>query len=235
MSRATGRSTLQILFESKDEYAVYKPKGMACEKRIDIEKDSLVAILTETLNQQIYLPHRLDAVTCGIVLAARSKEAVAFHNKQIADRLWKKHYIARVTWPDGFHSEQLIGRHKAFLKRKGNRSVVVASGGAPSFLEILAIEPVQGAPHERHVLVRLLTGRYHQIRAMFQAMGIPLCGDPMYPGGNQTDESFYLEHASLGFVSMQDGKWQRIITPRARLDEPVGERLYKKLCHESTI
>ena len=224
---------LRIVYETSDELVVYKPRGMACEKRVETAGDSLLSILTGALNQQVFLPHRLDAITCGLVLAARSKEAVAFHNRQIANHHWQKYYLARVRWEKGLSADRFIGRHKAFLKRKGTRAMVVTSGGAPSFLEILAIDDINGVPDERHVLIRLLTGRYHQIRVMFQSMGIPLTGDPLYSSRQESTERFYLEHAAMGFVQKGTGQWQRVITPSNELAETLSGTLYHRLQEES--
>lgn len=219
----------RILQETENEIVLYKPAGMACEKRVDPRRESLLALLSDRLHAPVYLPHRLDAITCGIVLAARSKEAVAYYNKQIQERNWHKFYIARVKWDDRLSTDQIMGTHKAYLKRKGNRATVVRSGGAPSFLEVLAVEKADGAGDECHVLIKLLTGRYHQIRVMFQNLGMPLCGDPLYGVPEKKPSSFYLEHAALGYVEMGSGKWKYILTPRQDLAEKVDSVLYERL------
>lgn len=235
MTTRLDKPSLSVVYETSNELVVHKPAGMACEMRVDNRGQSLSSILTGRLKQPVFLPHRLDAITCGLVLVARSKEAVAFHNRQIADRQWHKYYIAKVAWNRHLSADQFIGQHKAFLKRKGNRAQVVNSGGAPSFLEILSIQNAEGNPRERHVLIRLLTGRYHQIRVMFQSMGIPLCGDPLYSDGDIVKKPFYLEHAALGFVEMESEQWQRIITPQRALAEKVGDVLYEILQYDMGV
>ncbi len=231
MKNGTSRKDLRIVQETINELIVYKPAGMACEKRVDNNRDSLLSLLADTFDTPIYLPHRLDGVTCGIVLTARSKEAVAYYNNEIAERRWKKYYIARVKWDGRLSADGLLGTHKAYLKRKGQKATVVRSGGAPSFLEVLAIGEIPGCADERHVLIKLLTGRYHQIRIMFRNLGLPLCGDPLY--GVRGDTSpFYLEHAALGYVEMGTGKWTCILTPPDDLGEKVDSSLYERLKQE---
>ena len=231
MKTGASLKDLRIVQETINELIVYKPAGMACEKRVDNKRDSLLSRLSDTFNSPLYLPHRLDGVTCGIVLTARSKEAVAYYNKEIAERRWKKYYIARVKWDGRLTADGLLGTHKAYLKRKGQKAAAVRSGGAPSFLEILAIGEIPGHADERHVLIKLLTGRYHQIRVMFQNLGLPLCGDPLYGIPGDTSP-FYLEHAALGYVEMGSGKWTCILTPPKDLDEKVDSTLYERLKQE---
>ena len=226
------RRKLRIVHESENEVVAYKPGGMACEKRVDKKRESLLSVLEDTLGAPVYLPHRLDAVTCGLVMAARSKEAVAYYNRQIAERNWQKYYIARVKWDKSLPPGQLLGTHRAYLKRKGRLATVVRSGGRPSFLEILAVEEAPGRADERHVLIKLLTGRYHQIRVMFRNLGLPLCGDPLYGDPSGRSSPFYLEHAALGFIEMGTGEWKYVVTPQNRLAEKVGRTLYERLKRE---
>ena len=47
---------------------------------------------------------------------------------------------------------------------------------------IVAAAPVPGRADRWHLLIRLLTGRFHQIRIMCAALGLPLAGDPLYGG-----------------------------------------------------
>jgi 23S rRNA-/tRNA-specific pseudouridylate synthase len=71
----------------------------------------------------------------------------------------------------------------------------VRSGGKPSFLTIVHASQAPQAPSRSHVLVRLHTGRFHQIRAMLAHLGAPLAGDALY--GGSSNGPFYLEHVML--------------------------------------
>jgi len=106
------------------------------------------------------LPHRLDRMTSGVLVVATDREALAHHNRAIAERSWgPKLYIARVVAPPpggGGGDEEdgggggggggglALGPRKAYLKRRGWRSEVVRCGGKPSFLDVLAAEPAPG-------------------------------------------------------------------------------------------
>ena len=95
--------------------------------------------------------------------------------------------------------ETLIGIQKRYIKVNDDKSEIVRSGGLPSFLEILAVEPVPENRDCYQVFIRLITGRTHQIRVMLADMGIPLCGDHLY-NPESKDKDFYLESIILKFT-----------------------------------
>jgi 23S rRNA-/tRNA-specific pseudouridylate synthase len=82
----------------------------------------------------------------------------------------------------------------------------VRSGGKPSFLDVTLVAAVPGIPDESHFLVRLQTGRFHQIRVMLAHRGAPLSGDSRYGGPAQ--RRFYLEHTILGARMFQTLEWR---------------------------
>jgi 23S rRNA-/tRNA-specific pseudouridylate synthase len=141
------------------------------------------------------------------MLVALTPEAIAFHNAQVRDRKWEKYYLGRVHKPRDTNVEALLGQHRAYVKRVRGRAHVVHSGGKPSFLEILATHPAPGRPGQIHALVKLLTGRFHQVRVMLAALGMPLAGDWLYgrdrQQGQKRQKDFYLEHVLLKYVDYE--------------------------------
>jgi 23S rRNA-/tRNA-specific pseudouridylate synthase len=139
--------------------------------------------------------HRLDALTCGVMLVARTAEAAAYYGAEIAARRWQKLYVAQVAMPPD-RAQALLGRHKTYLSTEGRRARVVRAGGKPSFLSVVHVAPAPAGHAQSLVLVHLHTGRFHQIRVMLAALGAPLVGDALY--GGPADGPFYLEHVALG-------------------------------------
>ena len=176
------------------ELVVCKPAGLASELPRDPRADSLVSRLRHDGFDDLRLVHRLDAPTSGVMIVARTQDAAAHYSAEIAARRWHKVYIADLAMPVA-RAQALVGDHKAYLSTEGRKAVVVRSGGKPSFLTIAHVAPVPDASARTHALVRLQTGRFHQIRAMLSALGAPLSGDDSY--GGSAGDRFYLEHVLL--------------------------------------
>ncbi len=210
-------SGFPLIRRTAHEVVVVKPADVPSESSHDesrTEGRSVVATLRAALpDADPQLPHRLDRPTRGLLVIALSRDAVARHNEHIRNGRWKKFYLARV--PEG---APLIGEHRAFLRREGRSAAIVRSGGDPARLEVLAEGPAPKSPGERHLLIRLDTGRYHQIRAMFASLGAPLTGDVSYGG---RPGPMYLEHAVLVFVDLDSGEPCRLHWP----DDPQREAL----------
>jgi 23S rRNA-/tRNA-specific pseudouridylate synthase len=187
-----------VLWQTEHEAVLAKPAGMATELTSDPKGVSLLSRV-RVARPEAKLPHRLDRVTRGLVVVALTKEAIAWHNEQIRDGAWEKIYLARVR--ANVPLDPLQGTHTLHLKRAAGRAEVVRCGGKRASTEILAWAPTPDRAEEAHVLIRLLTGRYHQIRATLAHLGAPLVDDWLYgvsPG--RARERFYLEHVALRFV-----------------------------------
>jgi 23S rRNA-/tRNA-specific pseudouridylate synthase len=187
-------TTIPVIHVTAHEIVVCKAAGLASELPRDPHADSLLMRLRAQGFDDLRLVHRLDSLSCGLMLVARTAEAAAYYGGEIAARRWQKLYVAQVaSAPD--RARALIGPHKAYLSTEGRRARVVRAGGKPSFLSIIHVAPVANAPEHSHLLVQLHTGRFHQIRVMLATLGAPLTGDALY--GGPSDASFYLEHVVL--------------------------------------
>lgn len=188
---------LDVVHDAGSVVVLAKPAGMPSEMRADTRNQSLLERVKADGWPDARLPHRLDKVTSGLQVVARDADTVAAMNEAMQRSGWDKRYVARV----GRHAssdDALPGQHHRYLRREGRRAVVVRSGGKPARLdvEVVAADPQQ--PDLAQVLVRLVTGRYHQIRVMLADLGWPLVGDDRY-GGSPDSDGPWLEHARLSF------------------------------------
>jgi Pseudouridylate synthases, 23S RNA-specific len=115
--------------------------------------------------------HRLDKETSGVLLVAASYEALAKAQEALRAGELAKEYVVWVqgAWP--CEETQLL-RH--FLRKdsaQGYEKVRIAAPGEPNSREALClVRPLRVAQSQSLLLVRLLTGRTHQIRVQLAAM-----------------------------------------------------------------
>ncbi len=205
---------LVALRENRHEIVLFKPVGISSEFRNDRQGRSVKSFVSRHYpGSDPKLPHRLDRITRGILVVCLTPEAIVFQNKQIKERRWEKYYLARVAVAEGRAPEEFLGVHKAYLKESGGKAYLARSGGKPAWLEILGATPVPGNHRRWHLLIRLLTGRFHQIRAMCAAMGLPLPGDPLYDPAGRNPSEFYLEHIVLKYTPFDTQKPTTLFLP----------------------
>lgn len=238
-----------VVLQTERDAVILKPVGLSSEAPSTGGKGpaTLVVQARALLGwPEAQLPHRLDRPTRGFVVVARDSAAVAAHNESIRAGLWTKHYLARISPTHAgsragkganVHADAaadahgLVGSHRMYLRREGTVARIVRSGGDPATLVIEAVAPAPGHPGEWHALIRLVTGRFHQIRAMLSALGFPLVGDQEYGGahGQAHQSGMYLDHASLWFPSIVDGSMQRAWLPTDPRREAVDSSLMAAL------
>jgi 23S rRNA-/tRNA-specific pseudouridylate synthase len=186
--------SLKSVHISEHEVVLRKPAGLLSEAPRTSTADNVVSRLREEGFGDVRLVHRLDKPASGLMLVARTAEATAYYGAEIAARRWQKIYVAKVACSKEA-TQSLVGDHRAYLKTQGKHATVVRAGGKPSFLTIAHVTETD-RDDEAFVVVRLHTGRFHQIRVMLATLGAPLVGDALY-GGPET-RPMYLEHVLLG-------------------------------------
>ncbi len=157
--------------------------------------------------------HRLDAGSSGLLVVARTDEALASLVGQFAAHTAGRRYDA-VVWghPDAPHGivDAPIGRDPADPLR-----MAVVVGGKPARTEYQVVERFDRPGAVARLSCRLETGRTHQIRVHLAAIGHPLLGDATY-GERRTTFGLtrpFLHAAELSFDDPATGDRRTFRSP----------------------
>lgn len=126
--------------------------------------------------------HRLDKLTSGLVLFAKTKEALTELARQFKAKEIQKEYEALL---DGKWKHRKQGKISNFLKLKqklGTSQIwQVVEKPSPSAKDaITEYELIKIYDKYTHILLKPLTGRTHQLRVHMAFMGHPILGDTIY-------------------------------------------------------
>ena len=175
-SREQKPPKIEILFEDEDLIAINKASQMlVIPDRWDPDKPSLISILKDRFpNEKIYVVHRLDKDTSGVILFARTAAAHKNLNQQLENRQTEKIYFAVVK---GEVKEDGVVDLAIDTDRGKKGRVMIHKKGKESITEYQIIERFKGFTYLKIIPK---TGRTHQIRIHLQAIGHPLAVDPLY-------------------------------------------------------
>ncbi len=154
-----------IIEINADYLVVDKPSGLFSAPTPESDRNDLIYLLKQSLQQQgkpngLFLVHRLDRPTSGLMVVARRTQAAAELSGYLESHLMKRSYLALCLAPqdDAATLDQPVGEkaartHFRVLERRGPIALVEA---------------------------QLETGRMHQVRIHAEAWGAPILGDSKY-------------------------------------------------------
>jgi Pseudouridylate synthases, 23S RNA-specific len=198
---------LTILHEDRDIIVVEKPCGLLT---IGTDRDktrTAHTILNEYVRKgdprsrnRVYIVHRLDRETSGILIFAKSEPAKIFLQGNWQDT--EKRYLAIVH---GSLAEK-TGAISSYLAENSAFTVYSTpdqAAGKLSHTEYTVLKETKGLSL---LEIRLLTGRKHQIRVHLSERGHPLVGDKKYGRANDGYPTLALHARSLSFTHPVSGK-----------------------------
>jgi 23S rRNA pseudouridine1911/1915/1917 synthase len=188
---------LERLFEDDHLLIVNKAAGVVSHPTYLHPRGSLLNVLlwhaaAWPAGQRPSLVGRLDKLTSGVVLVAKSTDAHARLQRAVSVSLTDKAYLAVVYGPVA-HQQGEINLRLSRDPADRRRVVATASShGAPSLTRFERLDEAGSDRATVSVLrCQLVTGRMHQVRVHMAASGWPLVGDPKYgePRWEQFDDA----------------------------------------------
>lgn len=169
--------TPEIVFEDEDLIAIDKPGGLATHPTLDNFQDNIKTLSEHHLHRTLYVTHRLDIPTSGVLLMAKTPAAQSGLNKLFRKRRIQKIYrtITENSVPEGFYLH--------YMNPESKTPKAVSDSPIEGWVD--ARMRIRHLDQSGKILeIELETGRTHQIRAQLAKLGAPILGDLEYGSKN---------------------------------------------------
>lgn len=177
---------LNILYLDEHLVAIDKPAGMIVHPGAEAEGTEWIAMkrVRDELGQEVYVVHRLDRPTSGVLLFARDRATCSIVQQAFETRRVRKSYLAVVdgitaaAWRSDTPLRKSPEEPSLHAETEFERLLHVDAGSVPG-MPLLALSLLEARPH---------TGRFHQIRRHLELAGHPIVGDFRYAGMERSKE-----------------------------------------------
>jgi RluA family pseudouridine synthase len=201
---------MKILYEDQYLIIVDKPAGLSVLPD-GWQKDSeyLVKMLEEKFGK-VFIVHRLDKITSGVMVFARDAETHRALNIQFENHEAQKTYHAILEGNPKWEEKTAKHPLRANVGHK-HRTMVDDKNGKPSETRFRVIKRY---PESALVEAKPMTGRTHQIRVHAYALGHPLVEDVLYGARDLYGLPHPMLHAqSLSFIHPATNERVKFSTP----------------------
>ena len=196
---------LIVVYEDNHIIVVLKPQNVPCCEDESKDKDLLTLVkehikIRENKPGNVYagLVHRLDRVTGGVMVYAKSSKAASRLSEQMREGDFEKKYMAVLAGVP--NEDRAVLKH--YVKKNAVNNMVyvcppTVEGAKFCELEYQILQKNAGVSLAK---VILHTGRTHQIRVQMSAIGTPVYGDMRYGGEKARKGNLSLWATSLAFT-----------------------------------
>ena len=202
---AMNSEDLVVLYEDNHVIVVLKPQNVPCCEDETKDMDLLSVVkqhvkIRENKQGNVFvgLVHRLDRVTGGVMVFAKSSKAASRLSEQMREGDFEKKYMAVLaSVPE---EKNAILRH--YIKKNPINNMVYVCGQTVEGAKFCELEYriLQTEKNLALAKVILHTGRTHQIRVQMSAIGCPVYGDMRYGGEKAVKGKLALWATSLAFT-----------------------------------
>ena len=201
---------LDIVYQTDDFIIIYKPCGLSVHK--DQSEIGLTTLVAKQLGvPQVWLVHRLDKVTSGLLILALNAESAAEFFRLFAEHRIQKTYLALSNQKPKKKQGLIVGDMQ---KARNGAWKLCPSKENPA---ITRFESVSCEPNLRLFILKPQTGKTHQLRVAMKSLGSPILGDALYGKNTEKIDRTYLHAARLQFefkgqafdvfTSPKEGEW----------------------------
>lgn len=166
-----------IIYENEDFLVLNKPSGLPSHPSVDNFIENTLTQTSLARNLPLFITHRLDTLTAGLIVYAKTNQFAKNFNIQIQERTIEKKYVALVEGQP-FSSKKIIHYMEPSPRAPKKVSENFIEGWA--FCELEILNQKKTTPDLSWLKINLLTGRTHQIRAQLSNLGAPVLGDFLY-------------------------------------------------------
>lgn len=213
---------MKIIYEDNYLVVVDKPAGLSVlPDGWEKDSDYLVKMLDEKYGK-VFIVHRLDKITSGVMVFARDAETHRALNTQFENHEAQKTYHALIEGNPKWEEKVAKYPLRANVGHK-HRTMVDDKNGKPSETRFRVIKRFE---ESALVEAQPMTGRTHQIRAHAYALGHPLVEDALYGARDQYGLPRPMLHAqTLSFIHPTTNERVKFSTPHPADFEEALERL----------
>lgn len=208
---------VSIVFEDEWLLAVDKPPGIPTQGTWASDQHDLQALLRrQRPDLKLFLHHRLDQGTSGLLVFAKAASANASLTKQFTEGGVQKTYLARISEPLAPCTvDRPVGRLRhADPGRFGCEGDLIDPKKALTEFEEVPPEILSHLEGSLWILAKPRTGRTHQIRVHLVSLGRPIVGDTLY--GGEPSGQLWLHAWRLALTHPITGKALELEAPPTR-------------------